>query len=95
MIEPLLKILNCNRNESQHVATTISVMVVLTSRSNLQSVFSLLVLALLAVPGAGGRCLLAGPEGDVCSQVPATGGDDGKPNHQPGDNFRATGPPLH
>lgn len=53
------------------------------------------VLTLLTVPGAGGWCLLAGPEGDVRSQVPATGGHDGQPKPQPGNIFRAAGPPLH
>lgn len=49
---------------------------------------------LLTVSRAGGRCLLAGPEGDVCGQVPPTGGDDGQPKPQPGVQSGATGPPL-
>lgn len=46
--------------------------------------------------GAGGVCVLAGPEGDVCHQVPASGGDDGEPEPGPGPGSEpgASGPPL-
>ncbi|TMS03203.1 Serine/threonine-protein kinase N2 [Larimichthys crocea] len=46
-----------------------------------------------AVSRAGGWSLLAGPEGDLCSQVPATRGNDGQSKPQPGVQSGATGPP--
>lgn len=49
---------------------------------------------LLKVSRAGGLCLLAGPEGHVCTQVPAPGRDDGQPEPQPGVNAGAAGSPL-
>lgn len=51
------------------------------------------VVKLLTVSRAGGRCLLAGPEGHVCTQVPASRGDDGQPKPQPGVQSGATGRP--
>ena len=62
------------------------------------SVLTVCVLVVCAVnvpvvSGAGGRCFLAGREGDVCGQVPATGGDDGQFKPQPGVQSGATGPP--
>lgn len=56
-------------------------------------VFVVSAVKLLTVSRAGGRCLLAGPEGHVCSQVPATRGDDGQPKPQPGVQSGATGRP--
>lgn len=51
------------------------------------------VVKLLTVSRAGGRCLLAGPEGHVCTQVPASRGDDGQNKPQPGVQSGATGRP--
>lgn len=48
---------------------------------------------LLIVSRAGGWCLLAGPDGNVCSQDSATGGDDGQAKPQPGAQSGATGHP--
>lgn len=56
---------------------------------------ALLSAGLPAVSRAGDRCLLAGPEGDVRRQVPATGGDDGQPEPVRGFESGAAGPRLH
>ncbi|MEQ2183586.1 hypothetical protein GOODEAATRI_034283 [Goodea atripinnis] len=50
---------------------------------------------LLTVSRAGDLRVLAAPEGDVCSQAPATGGGDGKPKSQPGVQPGTAGPPAH